>query len=310
VFKLVGCGEDFQVVESAAGWADEGALPLVEFVFGGFGAVLVDRFGPAAGDAGEEVGVVFRGGAGQCVFHPGGGVFGGVVPDAVQGQGDDGRGAGRDGPGGEGGSEFGAFGWLRVAGDPGPGQHRGGETDPAVGLGDTDPEPGAQELGSIPAPVISRGRQRRRNGLSSHSSLDSRGGEAGPAKRGGMGGAMRPRGVDFSVGFGKSFRAVVPACDPGLAAPGPAVPGPGGCRVGNSLGAGAVHGTGTEDLQILHGPAEVLDLAGKLGGLRVVGQCQEVRAGRCRRFHHGDSVRDAGGVSDCCRFSKRNAAGV
>jgi hypothetical protein len=58
VFVLVGCGEDFQVVESAAGLAEERALTLAEFVFGGFGAVLVDRVGPAAGDAGEEVGVV------------------------------------------------------------------------------------------------------------------------------------------------------------------------------------------------------------------------------------------------------------
>ena len=43
VFVLVGGGEDFEVVQAAAGAAEEGALAVAEFFFGGFGAVLVDE---------------------------------------------------------------------------------------------------------------------------------------------------------------------------------------------------------------------------------------------------------------------------
>ena len=57
VFVLVGGGEDFEVVQAVAGFADEGALGVAEGFFTGFGAVGVDGVGPAAGDAGEEVGV-------------------------------------------------------------------------------------------------------------------------------------------------------------------------------------------------------------------------------------------------------------
>ena len=55
---MVGGGEDFEVVESVAGSAEERALAVAEVFFGGFGAVLVDGVGPAVGDAGEEVVVV------------------------------------------------------------------------------------------------------------------------------------------------------------------------------------------------------------------------------------------------------------
>jgi hypothetical protein len=177
------------------------------------------------------------------VFHPGGGVLGGVVPDPVHGERDDGRGAGRDCTCGESGSEFGAFCRLGVAADPGPGQDRGREADPAVRFGDADAEPGTEELGSVPASVISR---RGRDGRSWRSGLDIRGNEAGVVSCGGIGTAMRPR----SAGFGEGFDAVVPARDPG-----PAVPGPGGgyC-VCDGPGPGAVHGTSTEDLQVLDGP--------------------------------------------------------
>ena len=297
VFVLVGCGEDFHVVQSAAGRAEEGALPLAEFVFGRFGAVLVDRFSPAAGDAGEEVGVVLCGGAGQGVFHPGGGVLGGVVPDAVQREGDDRRGAGRDGPRGEGGSEFRPFWRLGVAGDPGPGKHRVRELIRRWAFADTDPEPGTQELGSVPAPIIGRrGRDRR----SWCSGLDSQGGEAGVASCGGIGSAMRPG----SVGFRECFGAVVPPGDPGPAA------GAGGCCGGDGLGARAVHRAGTEDLQVLDCPRQILDLAGVLGGFDVVSQGQNLRSGRCGRLHDGDRVREPGSIRECCRFSQRSAEGV
>jgi hypothetical protein len=55
VFVLVGGGEDFEVVQAVAGFADERALGVAEGFFAGFGAVGVDGVGPAAGDAGEEV---------------------------------------------------------------------------------------------------------------------------------------------------------------------------------------------------------------------------------------------------------------
>jgi hypothetical protein len=90
------------------------------------------------------------------VFHPGRGVFVGVVPDPLQGKGDDGRGPGCDGPGGNGGGKLGPDRRFGVAGEPGTGQQIGRESHPAPGLGDTDPQPGPEELRSVPAPVISR----------------------------------------------------------------------------------------------------------------------------------------------------------
>ncbi len=73
---MVGGGEDFEVMEAVAGFADEGALGVVEGFFGGFGAVGVDGVGPAAGDAGEEVGVGGGCGVGEVVFDPGEGFRG------------------------------------------------------------------------------------------------------------------------------------------------------------------------------------------------------------------------------------------
>ena len=60
VFELFGGREDLDVVQAVAPAADEGALELAQQFLGGFGAVLVDRVGPAAGDPGQEVGVVLR----------------------------------------------------------------------------------------------------------------------------------------------------------------------------------------------------------------------------------------------------------
>ena len=148
--------EDFDVLQAAAGLPEEHALPAAEFFLGRLRTVLVDRVGPAAGDPGQEVGVVLGCGAGQGVFHPGCGVPGGVVPYPVQGQRDDGRGPGRDGPGGNGGGELGPLRRLDAAHEPGPRQHRGRESDPAPRFRNANPQPRAEELGSVPAPVISR----------------------------------------------------------------------------------------------------------------------------------------------------------
>ena len=122
VFVLVGGGEDFEVVESAAGAAEEGALAVAEFFFGGFGAVLVDGVGPAVGDAGQEVVVVLDGSARQGVFHPRQGLCRGDVADAVQGGGDGGSGAGGDGPVCQGGGGFFAGRGHGLAGDAGAGE--------------------------------------------------------------------------------------------------------------------------------------------------------------------------------------------
>ena len=161
---MVGCGEDFEVVESAAGAAEEGALAVAEVFFGGFGAVLVDGVGPAVGDAGEEVVVVVDRGAGQDVFHPGEILGCGEVPDAVQGGGDDGPGAGGDGPVGEGGGGFLPGRRLGSSGDAGAGENGGGQGEPAAGFPGTDPQPDPQELRGVPAPVIGRRHPRNRAG--------------------------------------------------------------------------------------------------------------------------------------------------
>ena len=127
VFELFGGREDLQVLESVAGFADEGALELAQEFLGGLGAVLVQRVGPAPGDPGQEVRVVLGRGAGQGVFHPGGGLGVADVPDPVQGQGDDGRGPGRDLAGGDGGAEFPVHGRQRFAGESLPRQQAPGQ---------------------------------------------------------------------------------------------------------------------------------------------------------------------------------------
>ena len=64
-FELFGGGEDFQVVQAAAGFADECSLAVAEFFLAGFGSVLVDGVDPAFGHPVHEVGVALLGGAGQ-----------------------------------------------------------------------------------------------------------------------------------------------------------------------------------------------------------------------------------------------------
>ncbi len=133
---MVGGGEDFEVVEAAAGAAEEGALAVAEFFFGGFGAVLVDGVGPAVGDAGEEVVVVLDRGAGSRLCSISAKVTAGVgdVADVVQGGGDDGSGAGGDGPVGQGGGGFFAGRGHGLAGDAGAGEGGGGEGEAAAGF--------------------------------------------------------------------------------------------------------------------------------------------------------------------------------
>ena len=91
---------------------------------------------------------------GQGVFHPGGRVRVAQWPDPVQGLGDDGRGPGRDGPGGHGGGEFLVQGREGLAGDPGARQHVPGQGQPAVGFGGGDLQPVPQEVPGLAVAVI------------------------------------------------------------------------------------------------------------------------------------------------------------
>ena len=127
MFELVRGGEDFQVLQAVPGFAEEGALELAEQFLGGFGAVLVQRLGPAAADPGQEVGVVLGRGAGQGVLHRRGGLREAAVPDPVQGERDDGRGPGGDLAGRDGGSELRVHGRDGPAGESLPGQQRVGQ---------------------------------------------------------------------------------------------------------------------------------------------------------------------------------------
>ncbi len=113
-FALVRGREDFDVLESAAGLAEEHTLAAAEFFLGRFGPVLVDPLDPAPGDPGQQIGITLHSLPGQLVFHPGHGVLGGVVPDLLQGQGDDGRGPGRHRPCRDGGGEHGPLRRLGV----------------------------------------------------------------------------------------------------------------------------------------------------------------------------------------------------
>ena len=123
-------------------------------LLGGFGAVLVQSVGPAAGDPGQEVLIVLGGRAGQGVFHPGRGLRIADMPDPVQCGGDDRRGPGGDLAGGEGGAEFLVHGGHQPSGQPLPGQQTLGEGEPAPDLRRADQQPRPQELHGIPIPVI------------------------------------------------------------------------------------------------------------------------------------------------------------
>ncbi|CAH0272341.1 hypothetical protein SRABI83_03683 [Arthrobacter sp. Bi83] len=236
---MVGGGEDFQVVEAAAGPAREGALAVAEFFFAGFGAVLIDGVGPAVGDAEQEVVVVLQGGAVQGGLH---GVEGGGVGDGaglVQGGGDDGSGAGGDGPGGEVRGGLFAGGGHGVGVEAGAGQHGRGEGEPAAGFADADPEPDPEVFGGVPAPVIGRHRPHPR----------------------------RPRRCSRRRGCGhRSGSGDVP-CGVGVGAPA------GGPAGGFGRGAGGVDRLGAGPFH--RGRGEQLKVLGPAGEL--LGQVREIR---------------------------------
>ena len=218
VFELFGGREDLQVLESVAGFADEGALELAQEFLGGFGAVLVQRVGPAPGHPGQEVRVVLGRGAGQGVFHPGGGLGVADVPDPVQRQGDDGRGPGRDLPGGDGGAEFPCTGGNGFAGESLP---------RAAGV------PARQSRRRASAALI-RSRARRNSVVFRYPSSSTDSGTAGssrPAHRPGSGGRtaaacrrIRARGA----GRVRARRPGAPVCTGGALAP---AGGPRGARL-------------------------------------------------------------------------------
>lgn len=89
MFVLVCGGKDLESVQTMAGSADERSLGVAKGFFAGFGAVGVDGLGPALCQAGHEVGVGGGRGGGEVVFNPVQDIRSGVVPDAVQRNGDD-----------------------------------------------------------------------------------------------------------------------------------------------------------------------------------------------------------------------------
>lgn len=241
---MLGCGEDFDVVEAAVGAAEEGALAVAVFFFAGFGAVLVDGVDPAAGDAGEEVLVVVDGGAVEAVLHPGQGVRVGNMPDAFQCGGDDGSGVGRDGSGGQGGGGFFVFGGHGVAGQAGAGEHGCGQGEPAAGFADADPQPGPEVLGGVPASVIGRG--------------------AGARGRRGREGTRRSRGL--GIRRRSCRRGACRGCaGVGSPAGGPARRSAGGSRGDDCLAPGFVHCCSGEQLEVFDLAGEILHDPGEIG---------------------------------------------
>jgi hypothetical protein len=292
-FVLVGGGADFEVVEAAAFVVEEDALAVAEVFFGRFGAVLVEGVDAAVGDAGEEVVVVFDRGLGEGVFHVGDRVGVGDVADFVQGGGDDGCGAGGDDSGGEGGGGFFAGRRHWAAGESGAGECGVSEGEAAAGFGGADPEPGAEELGGVPGPVIGRGpgHRTRRDQRDCSGGSRSRGfgggvdgGSCGAVGGGGCGGSGRGGGG----GGGLSVRScgglgfIAPTGGPAARAAGL----PGGV---DRLGPCPVHRRGGEELK-------VFDAAGEfLGELSEIGCLKEVGCGELFRRRTGGGVQQRQG---------------
>ncbi|GIU54989.1 hypothetical protein NicSoilC12_07380 [Arthrobacter sp. NicSoilC12] len=255
MFELVRDGEDFQVLQAVPGFAEEGALELAELFLGGLGAVLVQRLGPAAGDPGQEVGVVLGRGAGQGVLHRRRGLGVAAVSDPVQGERDEGRGPGGDVAGRDGGSELRVHGRDGPAGESLPGQQRAGQAEPAPGLRGADPQPRPQELHRVPVPVIQHRFRHRR------------------LTRSGASGGNRPnRPAGGSRGQGSAGRFRGSGCA-GLPPGGALTPagGPPGDRPrrdprgrGCGLLPGPVHGGRRDELQILHRAGDFLHAAGEV----------------------------------------------
>ena len=157
VFELFGGREDLDVVQAVAPAADEGALELTQQLLGGFGAVLVDRVGPAAGDPGQEVGVVLRrpcasgrapsgpaASASQaCLTFSSARVMTVAARDATS-------------PAATAAPSSSCTGRHRLPGESPAGQQTLGQGEPAPGFRRTDQQPGPQELRRVPVPVIHR----------------------------------------------------------------------------------------------------------------------------------------------------------
>ena len=187
------------------------------------------------------------------MFHLPGGVRAGEVPYLVQGRADHGGRAGADGCGGQGRGEEGVACGYVFAGDPCLREHAGGQGEPSPGFADADPQPGTQEFGGVPVTVIDR------------ADCIDRAGRRGEAGRG-----NRRRGVRAGCRscFGCAGGCGFWCCWGGLGPAGPPSRRRGwlACRLG--FEAGPFHGLGRDDLQELHRPRDLLDLAGEIRGIR------------------------------------------
>ena len=121
-FVLVRGGENFHVVQPAAGRAEEHPLPPGQFLLGRLGAVLIDSLNPPPCHPGQEIGVVLHRSMGQDVLHPDHGVLGGVVPDPVQRHRDDRRRPRRHQPARDRRTKLRPHGRFGAAGEPRPRQ--------------------------------------------------------------------------------------------------------------------------------------------------------------------------------------------
>ena len=211
-------------------------------------------------DPGQEVGVVLGRGAGQGVFHPGGGLGVADVPDPVQGQGDDGRGPGRDLAGGDGGTEFLPYRRQRFARESLPRQQIPGEG--TAGGGPRRRRSAAAPAGTPwcsgtrrPRPAESAAPRNRAAAASRH--------------------PRHPRQLPIRM---QPHAPTAPDALSGPAVPSAessrqpvvhAVPAFGG---GGGLLPGPVHGPGRHELQVLHGPRELLHRAGEIRRLPEVPQ--------------------------------------
>ena len=179
-----------------------------------------------------------------------------------------------------------------VSGEGGGGQDGVGEVDAALGFAAPDPEPEAQEFGGVFAAVIGRGPW--------HSP---------GAPGGGLWGSVGGTGGPGGVGFVQGFNAVVPPGDP---VPG----GAGGCGGGDGLRAGAVHGARGEDLEVVHGPGELLNQSGEVGGFDVAGHRQRPRRRGRGSVHRGDHRsqsgvgRQNGGAASLCELIPESFHGI
>ena len=262
VFVLVGGGEDFEVVEAAAGVG--GGMRL------GGGGVLLRRVRcrpgrwrrPSGGRRGRgsrgrwSAAVRVRSCSIRAVVSAVG-----VVPDPVQGGVMIVPAREATGPAADGGGEFGPDRGLGVAGEGRRGAAAGGRAIRAAGFGDADPQPG-------------RGGTRRRSGT--RHATDPHPQTAGirrcfcsrrpPAARAQLRGGpsrwpSRQLGsvtVSSRADPSRWSRADCPADRAAAAA----------------SRAGPVHGPGREDLQVLHGPGEFLGDAGVIRGLTEAEQRQ------------------------------------